>query len=183
MGVCGAVKKYVTLAYPGEAGSVNNTGCTLSKQRRKLATMMNGGAMKTTLFLLLSGMILQVWGLPPPQTGIVLDQGLSSDDIEPSNCIKVRLVRSVEIVNEKILILRGTHGRYWLNKLRNQCHGLRDDMMLAVHRYGTQICANDRFEAQERTSVSPFTISCRWGQFEPLVIEQVAVIKRGLGNS
>ena len=138
--------------------------------------------MKTTLFLLLSGLLVHVWALSPPQTGIVLEQGLSSENIEPSNCIKVRLIRSVEIVNEEILILRGTHGRYWLNKLRNQCHGLRDDMALAVHQYGAQICANDRFEAQERAG-SPFSVSCRWGQFEPLVIEQVAVIKRELGNS
>ena len=101
---------------------------------------------------------------------------------ETENCIYARNVRSVEILDERAIVLRGSHDRYWLNEFRHKCAGLRKNMTLSLSRYGSQICANDRVQAQERGDIGPIA-SCRLGKFQPVAEEQVASLKAELDGA
>ena len=101
----------------------------------------------------------------------------------PANCVYARDVRSIEILNEDVVVIRGSRGRYWLNEFHNRCSGLRKNMVLSIARYGSQLCANDRVEAHDRglVSIGP-AASCRLGEFQPVAVEQVATLKAELGR-
>ena len=95
---------------------------------------------------------------------------------DTEDCIYARNVRSVEILDERAIVLRGSHDRFWLNEFKHKCVGLQKNMTLSLSRYGSQICANDRVQAQERGDIGPIA-SCRLGKFQPVAVEQVATLK------
>ena len=96
-------------------------------------------------------------------------------DVKPSACVYARQVRGIEVVDEQLLVLRGTADRFWLSRLPNKCAGLEDRMYLTTYRYGSKICANDRFSASETSGI--FSLSCRFGKFEPVAQATVAAVK------
>ena len=91
-------------------------------------------------------------------------------------CVQARRVRNIDVVDEQLLVLRGTADRFWLSRLPNRCDGLKDRMVLSIDRYGSKICANDRFVAHE-PPMGGFQVSCRFGQFEPVVAATVQALK------
>ena len=121
-----------------------------------------------------------------PATAITFKQPLSEveseGEVEPVDCIPSREIKNMEVVNDRVVVLHGTRDRFWVNKLRHRCHGLRYNMALKVIPWAGRFCANDRFEARERFQGGAYMISCRWGEFEPAAIEQVALIKAELGE-
>lgn len=96
-------------------------------------------------------------------------------EVKPSACVYARQVRNIEVVDEQLLVLRGTADRFWLSRLPNKCAGLEDRMYLSIYRYGSKICANDRFSASETSG--NFSMSCRFGKFEPVAQTTVAAVK------
>lgn len=123
------------------------------------------------------------------ETGIVLKQPLKPvDPISPvsgeaQECLQSRQVRTIEVLNDQLVILQGSHKRYWVNQLPTTCIGLDDKKILKLESFGSKICRNDRFEATEPFGVGSFVAECRWGSFEPAVLEQIAVIKSELKKS
>ncbi|MFT7651154.1 MAG: hypothetical protein ACI9ON_002025 [Limisphaerales bacterium] len=95
-------------------------------------------------------------------------------EVKLEACVSARQVRNIEVIDEQMLVLRGTADRFWLSRLPNKCAGLEDRMYLSIERYGSKICANDRFTASES---SGFRMSCRFGKFEPVVQATVAAVK------
>lgn len=118
-----------------------------------------------------------------PETGIIFDEPLQAEPGDPVDCINARAIRRIEILNNEILIVTGTHDHYWVNQLPRKCVGLRKNMILHIERFGSQICRNDAFEAYERADIGPFTAHCRWGEFQPAVLEQIFMIKNELEKS
>lgn len=104
---------------------------------------------------------------------------------ESTDCVRVREVRGMDVLNQEMVLLRGSHDRYWLSRLPNKCAGLRDSMILSLNVYGSKYCKNDRFEAADRGGPLALaaTTSCRFGAFEPVTMEQVAVIKQAVDES
>ena len=101
------------------------------------------------------------------------------------NCIYARDVKQFEILSDEIILLHGKFDRLWVNRLKARCAGLHKNMIVQLDRYGSQMCANDRFKAQERGTLvgeGTFT-SCRLGPFEEVLVEQVATLKRSLQES
>ena len=117
------------------------------------------------------------------ETGIIFKEPLEPVLGEPEKCVSSRQVRNIEVLSDKLLILKGTHNRYWINQLPKKCVGLDDKMVIKVELFGNQICRNDRFEASEPFNIAPFVAQCRWGMFEPAALEQVAMIKSELKKS
>ena len=99
-----------------------------------------------------------------------------AENVESERCIYARKVRSIDVVDEQMLALRGTANRYWLSRLPNKCAGLDDRLMLQVDRYGSRLCVNDRFVAAEHDGL--FSTSCRFGEFEPVSKETVHMLKQ-----
>ena len=97
---------------------------------------------------------------------------------EKASCIRARSVRNLEVVNEQAILVRGTAKRFWLSTLPSQCSGLDERKILQVNRYGSQICANDRFEVHDRGGFGALG-SCHFGAFEPITPEQVATLGSG----
>ncbi|NKC01345.1 MAG: hypothetical protein GKR90_22995 [Pseudomonadales bacterium] len=125
-----------------------------------------------------------VWAeTPPPATGIIFDESMTEEAPEASECLSARAVRSMEVVNEELVIVHGSHNRFWVNRLLHKCTGLTDDMLLKLEPWGGRFCKNSRFEARDRFHDGPYTVSCRWGKFEPAALEQVAMIKSELDES
>ena len=121
-----------------------------------------------------------------PETGMTFKERLPESEpkseFEPVDCIPSREIENMEVINDSVVVLHGSHDRFWVNRLRHKCHGLRGDMALKVIPWAGRFCANDRFEARERFQDGPYMISCRWGEFERAAIDQVALIKAELGE-
>ena len=102
---------------------------------------------------------------------------------EVENCLYAREIRSVEVLDERGLVIRGSHDRYWVNEFAHKCAGLQKNMVLNFKRYGSQVCANDRVSAQDRVfdGFGPLT-SCRLGKFQPVAMEQVVTLKAELAG-
>ena len=100
---------------------------------------------------------------------------------QATDCVYARDVRTIEVLDERGIVLRGTHDRYWINQFKHKCAGLRKNMVLNLSRYGSQICANDRVQAQERGDIGPIA-SCRLGKFQPVALEQVTTLKAELAG-
>jgi hypothetical protein len=96
-------------------------------------------------------------------------------------CVYARDIKQFEILSNEVLLLHGKFDKYWINRLSSRCAGLRKNMIVHIDRYGSQMCANDRFSAQSR---GPFndgpTTSCRFGAFEAVAAEQVVAFKKSL---
>ena len=116
-------------------------------------------------------------------TGIVLKEPLDPVLGEAQTCLRSREIKTIEILSDKVLVIKGSHGRYWLNRLTHACAGLGRNMILKLGSFGNQVCANDRFQAFEPHDVGIFAAECRWSKFEPAAIEQIAMIKSELKQS
>lgn len=114
-------------------------------------------------------------------TSLGFTQSVAADTTEPDAeqtsepCVYARNVRNIDVIDEQLLVLRGTADRYWISRLPNKCDGLTDRMYLAIDRYGSKICRNDRFEAHENGG--GFYTSCRFGEFEPVAKGTVDTLK------
>ncbi len=91
------------------------------------------------------------------------------------SCLYARHVRNINVINDEMLVLRGTADRYWFSRLPSKCVGLKGRMHLVVNQYGSKYCRNDRFEARE--SSGGFYTSCRFGEFEPISSASVDALK------
>ena len=79
------------------------------------------------------------------ETGIILKQPLEPELGQAEECLSTRHVRNFDILNDKLVILKGTHDRFWINRLPVACLGLKSDMVLKVELFGSRICNNDWF--------------------------------------
>jgi hypothetical protein len=104
---------------------------------------------------------------------------------ETKTCVYARDIKRFEILSDELFLLYAKSDRVLLNRLATRCSGLRKNMVLQIGRYGSQLCANDRIEAHHRGALAGegFATSCRLGDFESIVPEQVVVLRRSLETS
>lgn len=98
-------------------------------------------------------------------------------------CLRARQVRSYEVLSDRLLLLRGRGGRYWLSRLPKACKGLHKNMAIRISRNSSRLCAHSRFQARDRTMGIEVgaSASCSFGEFESLSVEQAALIRREQG--
>ncbi len=100
----------------------------------------------------------------------ILANPLSDDDYrELSNCVRLRSIDDVEVLDDTIVLFHGRRGELWLNRLSSRCLGLTPDMILNLTGYGGSICRLDRFRGRPRLGpLVPLTAECRLGSFETI---------------
>ena len=85
---------------------------------------------------------------------------------KPQKCVSLTMLGSGSPVGDRILIYSSVGTRY-RNDLRSDCPGLgRDDDILVLEPFGSQLCDGDSFRRVDRASgiEGPF---CRLGMFVP----------------
>ncbi len=86
---------------------------------------------------------------------------------EPVNCIPLRLADNTIRVSDDIILYRVSKRLVYRNDLANSCAGLaRDDDIIVVRTYGSQLCDTDILELVDRATGSPSGF-CSLGQFTP----------------
>lgn len=86
---------------------------------------------------------------------------------KPQDCISSMGTNGPQIIDQRTILYR-QGGKVWRNDLPDSCPGLDDDDLLVIELWGSQMCRNDRFHANDRLSRIPGT-SCRLGSFTPYV--------------
>ncbi|MES2987072.1 MAG: DUF6491 family protein [Pseudomonadota bacterium] len=86
---------------------------------------------------------------------------------EPRDCISAMGTSGPQIIDGRTMLYR-QGSKVWRNDLPTSCPGLDDDDLLVIELWGSQICRNDHFRANSRTSMIPGP-SCRFGKFTPYV--------------
>lgn len=86
---------------------------------------------------------------------------------EPVNCIPLTLADNAIRVSDDIILYRVSKRLVYRNDLANSCPGLgRDDDIIVVKTYGSQLCDSDIIQLVDR--YNGFTKgACSLGQFTP----------------
>lgn len=80
-------------------------------------------------------------------------------------CIDPRRLQGPRVIDRQTLAYSEGRGRVWINRLPEECLGLRFDAVPVVQQINSKMCANDIV-----TPVSPGRIAggnCRLGSFTP----------------
>ncbi len=101
---------------------------------------------------------------------------------KPERCISTMQYDSMEVLDQRHVLFKGSGDRFWLNELRMPCIGLRRDSTPVIRLRDTQLCDMDTFQAVDdmlgvwnRTSAT-----CSLGQFTPITREQADGIRQAL---
>ncbi len=103
---------------------------------------------------------------------------ISPMEIETVNCLRVRQIKSLDVVGDQMVVVRGSHERYWLSRLPTRCTGANRDMYVSLDVRGSSICRNDTFSLTQRGIPSGFRTSCNFGDFESISVEQAELLKQ-----
>lgn len=86
---------------------------------------------------------------------------------EPVNCIPLRLADNTIRVSDDIILYRVSKRLVYRNDLVSSCPGLaREDDIIILKTYGSQLCDSDILRLVDRTSGSPTGV-CSLGKFTP----------------
>ena len=110
----------------------------------------------------------------------ILTQPLGQDEyVEAERCISRHQFHRVEIIDNEHVLFEGRRGKAWLNTLRRPCIGLRRHNIPQFEYRGgsTQLCSLDDFVGIDRNLSGFRSASCALGEFQPVTVEQVALIK------
>lgn len=110
----------------------------------------------------------------------ILTQPLADEEYAESvRCLPTSRYNSVEVLDSKHVLFKGTGGRMWLNTLRTRCIGLRRRDVLKFELRNNQACNLDTFVTIDRTGRTwmETSASCALGNFAPVTEDQVALIK------
>ena len=127
-------------------------------------------------------------GVAPAETldvATILAKPLAEDDYrEARNCLSVRAIDNVEVLDDTLVVFHGRRRELWLNQLASRCLGLEPDMIVNLRSFAGSVCRLDRFRGRRYFEpLVPITADCRLGNFEtidPLQAEalRVAVAER-----
>lgn len=84
--------------------------------------------------------------------------------VATATCIDAFDRSNMRILDDRTIVYQAVGRRLWRNDLPERCPGLDRDPLLIVEQFGSQLCANDRFRAQDRLSNIPGPY-CRLGKF------------------
>ena len=124
----------------------------------------------------------------PKEVQAVLDEVLPAEAYtDVTRCVRGRQVRRVEILDDKHVLMFGSHGRAWLNRLHNRCRGIHPSMMLMFDAWGTKLCHLDFVRARDRrrdtfdnfredAMTGGYATRCRLGKFEEMTHQQAETV-------
>ena len=113
----------------------------------------------------------------------ILNNPLSESDYrEQKNCLRIRDVDDVEVLDETLVLFHGRRGELWLNQLSSQCYGLEQEMILRFKTYAGTYCRLDPFRGTPYFSRIAITAECRLGDFEPVDVVQVDALRTAVAE-
>ena len=100
----------------------------------------------------------------------ILAKPLTDDDYrETKNCLNIRDIDDVEVLDDTVVLFHGRRRELWLNQLSSQCLGLASDMVINLRSFGGTVCRLDRFRGRYRFEpLVAITAECRLGTFETI---------------
>ena len=97
------------------------------------------------------------------------------------NCLRMRAIDDVEVLDDELVVFHGRQNKLWLNQLSTRCLGLREDMLVELRGYAGSICRLDRFIARPRFSpMGAINAHCRLGSFETIDAVQVEALREAI---
>ena len=114
----------------------------------------------------------------------ILAEPLSEDEYsETKNCLNVRAIDNVEVLDDTLVVFHGRRREIWLNQLSSQCYGLEPDMIVNLHSFGGSICRLDRFRGRHYFEpLVPITAECRLGAFETIDSLQAEALRAAVAE-
>ena len=115
----------------------------------------------------------------PRDVESILSNPLDDEDYQKrSNCLPLRAIDKVEVLDDTLVVFQGRGKKLWLNQLSNRCLGLREDMLVELRAFGGSICRLDRFVGRPRFSpLGAIHAQCRLGSFETIDELQVEALR------
>ncbi len=114
----------------------------------------------------------------------ILSQPLAEEDYaEQTRCLATYLYDSIEILDNRHVVFKGSGGKLWLNRLRNRCIGLRRNDTLKFRLHTSQLCDLDSFQAISLSAVGgalQTSATCSLGTFTTMTQEQLDAVKAAL---
>ena len=109
----------------------------------------------------------------------ILSNPLEDEDYQKrSNCLSLRTIDKVEVLDDTLVVFQGRGKKLWLNQLSSRCLGLREDMLVELRAFGGSICRLDRFVGRPRFSpLGAIHANCRLGSFETIDELQVEALR------
>jgi len=129
-------------------------------------------------------------GLDPENLPAIMDMTLeellndpagAAPNVAAERCMKRFSGYSTEILDPQHLLFKSSTGRRaWLNRLPNECIGLRPSMALVFESTGSRRCAHDTVYGF-LPSLGPVQTArsarCRLGKFEPITLEHALALE------
>ena len=112
----------------------------------------------------------------------ILSAPLDDQDYQQRrNCLRMRAIDDVEVLDDELVVFHGRQNKLWLNQLSTRCLGLREDMLVELRGYGGSICRLDRFIGRPRFSpMGAINAQCRLGSFETIDPMQVEALREAV---
>ena len=113
----------------------------------------------------------------------ILSQPLAETEYaEQIRCLPTYSYDSVEILDNRHVVFKGTANKLWLNRLRTRCTGLRRNDTLKFDVRNSQLCSLDSFQAISLniSGVTRTSATCSLGNFTPITREQLDNVKAAL---
>lgn len=117
------------------------------------------------------------------QVAMILDHPLpESDYTQADRCLSAGIYEHVEVLDTRRLLFRGNRGSLWLNQLRYNCAGLRDDSVLIFEMRDHRVCELDglRSVPGNGSFAGDFGVHCTLGDFEPITQAQADQLRKAL---
>ena len=119
-----------------------------------------------------------------PDVASILAEPLTEDDYrETRNCLSIRAIEDVEVLDENLVLFHGRRRELWLNQLSSQCLGLEPKMVVNLRSFAGSICRLDRFRGRHYFApLVPITAECRLGAFETIEPLQAEALRAAIAE-
>ena len=122
---------------------------------------------------------------PAPPAPLTVEEVLANpladgDYAQSRRCLANSRYRRIDVITDQALAFVGRGDTVWLNILPHRCHGLRQNMVLAVEQTGMRVCSRDRIRGLARASTQVVTGACALGPFQSLPQENFDAVRDAL---
>jgi hypothetical protein len=116
----------------------------------------------------------------------ILNTPLATEDYSPdaSRCLSNHEYRSVDVLDDRHVVFRGSGDRLWVNQLRQRCVGLRRNEVLRFELRNSRVCDLDTFQSLDRgLGFARTSGTCTLGTFMPVTEDQLEAIEIAVRES
>lgn len=114
----------------------------------------------------------------------ILSTPLSAEEYgAEARCLSAHAYRSVDVLDDRHVLFKGSGDKLWINELRQRCIGLRADDVLQMELRANRLCDLDTFQGIDSFSYWRTSGTCTLGTFTQVTPDQVDAIKLAMEKS